>query len=125
MILFFIFFLFLQIDKYSNRIASVFQSAGYVKGDAVALFMPNKPEYVATWLGLGKIGVVTALINTNLRLQSLVHCLSVAKVKAIIYADELAFGECRIIHEIEVFFSFLTKYIFFFFVSDAGSMKNY
>jgi acyl-CoA synthetase (AMP-forming)/AMP-acid ligase II len=55
--------------------------------------MPNKPEYIATWLGLGKIGVITALINTNLRMQSLVHCLTIAKVKAIIYADELAFGK--------------------------------
>ncbi|XP_014230312.1 long-chain fatty acid transport protein 1-like [Trichogramma pretiosum] len=80
----------LDIDRYSKQIASVFQRAGYVKGDAIALFMPNKPEYVATWLGLGKLGIVTALINTNLRLQPLVHCLTVAKVKAIIYAAELS-----------------------------------
>ncbi|XP_001603871.2 long-chain fatty acid transport protein 4 [Nasonia vitripennis] len=78
-----------DIDKYSNRIAAVFKNAGYVKGDAVALIMPNKPEYIATWLGLGKLGVITALINTNLRMQSLVHCLAIAKVKAVIYADEL------------------------------------
>ena len=84
---------FSQMDRYSNRIASVFKDAGYVKGDAVALLMPNRPAYVATWLGLGKLGVVTALINTNLRQQSLVHCLTIAKVKAIIYVDELAFGE--------------------------------
>lgn len=83
----------MQIDKYSNRIASVFKNAGYVKGDAVALIMPNKPEYIATWLGLGKLGVITALINTNLRMQSLVHCLAIAKVKAVIYADELASGK--------------------------------
>ncbi|XP_011494911.1 PREDICTED: long-chain fatty acid transport protein 4-like [Ceratosolen solmsi marchali] len=81
-----------DIDKYSNRIASVFKNAGYVKGNAVALFMSNKPEYIATWLGLGKLGIVTALINTNLRMQSLVHCLTIAKVKAVIYADELAFA---------------------------------
>ncbi|XP_014205068.1 long-chain fatty acid transport protein 4-like [Copidosoma floridanum] len=78
-----------DIDKYSNRIASVFKNAGFVKGDAVALLMFNKPEYVATWLGLGKLGVITALINTNLRQKSLAHCLTVAKVKAIIFADEL------------------------------------
>lgn len=80
------------MEKLSNRIASVFQKAGYVKGDAVALMMPNRPEYVATWLGLGKLGVVTALINTNLRVQPLVHCLSAAKVKAIIYTQDLASG---------------------------------
>ena len=50
--------------------------------------MPNRPEYAAIWLGLGKLGVVTALINTNLRLQSLIHCLRIAKVKSIIYVEE-------------------------------------
>lgn len=77
-----------DINKYSNQIASVFQKTGHVKGDAVALMMPNRPEYAAIWLGLGKLGVVTALINTNLRLQSLIHCLVVAKVKSIIYVEE-------------------------------------
>lgn len=88
---------YFQIDKYSNRIADVFQKAGFVKGDAVALMMPNKPEFVATWLGLGKIGVITALVNTNLRLQVFTHCLNIANVKAIIYGQELTSGLSRII----------------------------
>ncbi|XP_057325227.1 long-chain fatty acid transport protein 4-like [Microplitis mediator] len=79
-----------DINEYSNRIANVFQKDGYVKGDAVALMMTNRPEFVATWLGLGKIGVITALINTNLRLQLFTHCLTVAKVKAVIYGEELS-----------------------------------
>ncbi|KAK0172573.1 hypothetical protein PV328_005876 [Microctonus aethiopoides] len=79
-----------DIDEYSNRIANVFQQAGYVKGDAVALMMTNKPEFVATWLGLGKIGVITALINTNLRLHLLIHCLTIAKVKSVIYGNDLS-----------------------------------
>lgn len=99
---------YLQIEKYSNRIAAVFKDAGCVKGDAVALFMPNKPEYIGVWLGLGKLGVITALINTNLRMQSLVHCLTVANVKALIYADELASGK--------KFLSFFSQIFFFFFL---------
>ncbi|XP_046736827.1 long-chain fatty acid transport protein 4-like [Diprion similis] len=79
----------LDIEKLSNQVASVFQKAGYVKGDAVALMMHNRPEYIAIWLGLGKLGVVTALINTNLRVQPLLHCLLAAKVKAIIYTQDL------------------------------------
>ncbi|KAG7208409.1 hypothetical protein KM043_014641 [Ampulex compressa] len=79
-----------EINEFSNRLASVFQKSGHAKGDAVALMMPNRPEYIAIWLGLGKLGVITALINTNLRLQSLVHCINVAKVKSIIYFDEYA-----------------------------------
>lgn len=81
------------MNKYSNQIANVFQKAGYVKGDAVALMMSNRPEHVAIWLGLGKLGVITALINTNLRLQSLIHCLRIAKVKSIIYMEEYSSGK--------------------------------
>lgn len=83
----------LQVNNYSNRIASIFQKAGFKKGDVVALFMTNKPEFVATWLGLGKLGVITALINTNLRLQQLIHCISVADSKAIIYSKDLSSGK--------------------------------
>jgi fatty-acyl-CoA synthase len=54
------------------------------KGDVVALMMPNRPEYLAIWLGLSRLGVTTALINTNLRGDSLAHCLKVARPRAII-----------------------------------------
>lgn len=93
---------YLQLYKYSNQVANVFQKAGYVKGDAVALMMPNRPEYVAMWLGLGTLGVVTALINTNLRLRPLIHCLRIAKVKSIIYVEEYTSGEYDTIRTITV-----------------------
>ena len=40
---------------------------GLAKGETVCLMMPNRPEYLAIWLGLTRVGVVVALINTNLR----------------------------------------------------------
>ena len=39
---------------------------GVGKGDVVALMMPNRPEYLAVWLGIARAGGVTALLNTNL-----------------------------------------------------------
>ncbi|XP_076347626.1 long-chain fatty acid transport protein 4-like isoform X2 [Tachypleus tridentatus] len=51
--------------------------------------MENKPEFVALWLGLSKIGIVAALINTNQRLQALAHSVTVVKSKAIIFGSEL------------------------------------
>ena len=52
------------------------------------MFMENRPEYVATWLGLAKIGVVPALINYNLKKDALIHTIRVANCKAIIYGVE-------------------------------------
>jgi acyl-CoA synthetase (AMP-forming)/AMP-acid ligase II len=41
----------------------------------VALLMPNSIDYVATWLGIAKIGCHTALLNTNLSGVPLVHAI--------------------------------------------------
>jgi fatty-acyl-CoA synthase len=63
---------------------------GLAKGDVVALMAPNRPDYMATWLGLTRVGVVVALINTSLRGEGLAHCLSVAAPKRLIVAAEFA-----------------------------------
>ncbi len=63
-------------------------------GDVCALFMENKIEYAPTWLGLSKIGVITALINTNLRNDPLVHSITIANSKFLIYGAELT--ECNL-----------------------------
>src|SRR5437867_737317 len=61
------------------------RSAGYArwaieqrlaKGDAVCLLMPNRPEYMAIWLGITRVGGVVALLNTQLAGPSLAHCLN-------------------------------------------------
>lgn len=77
-----------DIEQYSNETANIFLDAGYKKGDSVSLMMNNCPEYVCIWLGLAKLGVCTAFINTNLREKSLVHCVSIVNAKAIIYSEE-------------------------------------
>ena len=62
------------MEDYTNKIARLFQEKfNLKKGDCVALFLEYKPEYIGIWLGLSKLGVITALINTNLRNESLTH----------------------------------------------------
>lgn len=81
---------FQELEEYSNRIANYFKSQGYHKGDVVALILENSPEYICLWLGLSKLGVITALININLRLDSLFYCISVANVRAIIFGKNFS-----------------------------------
>jgi len=81
---------FQQVEEYSNRVGRLFLEEGYNKGDTVAVFMENRPEFVCTWLGLSKVGVVPALINYNQRAESLHHSISVAGARAIIYSSSLA-----------------------------------
>jgi len=84
------FLTFKQAGELSNRIANIFYEAGYRKGDCVALIMENRIEYMPVWIGLSKIGVVSSLVNFNLRGDSLRHCLTVSKCKAVILSAELA-----------------------------------
>lgn len=83
-----------QVEDYSNKVAQVFKAHGYKKGDAVALLLENRPEYVCIWLGLSKLGIITPLINNNLRKSSLLHSISVAGCQALIYGSDLAEGMC-------------------------------
>src|SRR6202158_873199 len=72
-----------------NRYARWALSAGIEAGDTVCLFMPSRPDYIAAWLGITKVGGVVALINTKLVGLSLSHCINVAKANHVILAEEL------------------------------------
>src|ERR1700732_5288560 len=72
-----------------NRYARWALSAGIETGDTVCLLMPARPDYIAAWLGIGKVGGVVALINTRLVGLSLSHCINVADADHVILADEL------------------------------------
>jgi fatty-acyl-CoA synthase len=74
----------------SNRYARWALAHGLGKGDAVCLMMPNRPEFMAIWLGLTRAGGVVALVNTNLAGAALAHCLNVVAPKHVIVAAELA-----------------------------------
>lgn len=79
-----------ELDIMANRIANWALEQGYKAGDSVALFMENRPEYVAVWYGLAKIGVVSGLINHNLSGEGLAHCVNIADAKAVIMGGEQA-----------------------------------
>jgi fatty-acyl-CoA synthase len=79
-----------DFEARANRFAHWGLSAGLKKGDTVALFMENHPDYIAFWVGMAKIAVRTALINYNLSGTGLAHCLKVVDCKAIVMNLELA-----------------------------------
>ncbi|XP_049764000.1 long-chain fatty acid transport protein 1-like [Schistocerca cancellata] len=81
---------FSQVDEYSNKVANYFRNQGFKRNDTIALMMDSRPEFVFIWLGLAKIGVVTALINSNLRKGPLIHCINAASSSGLIYGSELA-----------------------------------
>ncbi|GAB5362604.1 hypothetical protein AAMO2058_000811900 [Amorphochlora amoebiformis] len=80
---------YFELDCLANRIAAWAGQQNLKPGHVVALLMGNRPEFIAIWLGLSKVGVVSALLNTNLKGDSLKHCLQTAKSKVVITDSEL------------------------------------
>jgi len=59
------------------------------RGDAVALLMSNCAEYLAIWLGLTRIGVVVALVNSQLAGDVLAHSIKIADPKYLIMGADI------------------------------------
>ena len=81
-----------QVNELSNKIAHIFQEAGFKPGDTIGLQLENRPEYAAIWLGLSKAGLVAALINYNLRDKSLLHSINIVESKAVIFGTTFKDG---------------------------------
>ena len=78
-----------QLGNRANQYARWALAQGLAKGEAVCLLMPNRPEYMAVWIGIVHTGGTVALINTNLVGDSLCHCIDVVAPKHVIVAAEL------------------------------------
>ena len=81
---------FRELDEFTNRVANHFRSLGLQKGDCVALFADNCPEFIGVWLGLGKLGVVTAFVNSRLQHEALIHCVQIVTPRAIVFHSSLS-----------------------------------
>src|SRR5262252_9429516 len=73
----------------ANRYARWALAQGLAKGETVGLLMPNRPDYMAAWLGITRVGGVVALINTHLAGRGLAHCVDIATPRHVIVAAEL------------------------------------
>jgi fatty-acyl-CoA synthase len=78
-----------ELAARSNQYAHWGLSRGLRAGQVAVLFMPNCAEYVAIWLGLTRIGVTVALINTHLIGRALAHAITVAGPRVVLTGAEL------------------------------------
>lgn len=81
---------FKELEEYVNQVANYFSSVGLKKGDCIALFLENSVESFALYLGLEKIGVISALLNHNLRGASLLHCIKTVDALGLVFTASLS-----------------------------------
>jgi len=79
-----------DVETYANRVAQWALAQGLKPKDTVAIFVRNRLEYVALWLGMCKAGVVPALLNFQLSGKALAHCLNISDASHLILDHEMA-----------------------------------
>ena len=77
---------FRELAERSNRYSRWALSLDLPAGATVGLLMPNRPDYLAAWIGLTRVGLTAALLNTNLTGASLAHCIAVAAPAHVVVA---------------------------------------
>jgi long-chain acyl-CoA synthetase len=83
-------FSFGEIDSLSRAMAAYFQGLGLVKGDRIAIMMPNVPQYPVTVAAILRAGFVVVNVNPLYTPRELEHQLKDSGSKAIVIIENFA-----------------------------------
>jgi len=89
-----------EINSRANQYAHFALEHHMHRGDVVALVLDNSPSYLFVASGLNRVGVVSALINTNVTGTALVHAIKTAKAKALLVDSEYVAAVAEILPEL-------------------------
>lgn len=79
-----------ELNAQVNRLAHGFLANGIGKGDFVALFLPNCPEFVLVWFALSKIGAIELALSDAYKAEFLLHPLRLSGAKWMVTNTELS-----------------------------------
>ncbi|WP_374410990.1 long-chain-fatty-acid--CoA ligase [Hydrogenophaga sp.] len=79
-----------QIDSLSQALAAYLQGLGLVKGDRVAIMMPNVPQYPVAVAAILRAGFVVVNVNPLYTARELEHQLKDSGAKAIVIVENFA-----------------------------------
>jgi long-chain acyl-CoA synthetase len=79
-----------QTDSLSKAFAAYLQGLGLVKGDRVAIMMPNVPQYPVAVAGILRAGYVVVNVNPLYTARELEHQLKDSGAKAIVIIENFA-----------------------------------
>jgi fatty-acyl-CoA synthase len=75
---------FSQLEWMARQIARGLLSVGVERGDRVAVWAPNIPEWVVLQFALAKIGAILVTVNTNLRSSEIEYLLKQSETSTLI-----------------------------------------
>jgi fatty-acyl-CoA synthase len=75
-----------QFQSLANQLAKGFFKLGLERGERLALWSPNRPEWIITQFALAKIGVVLVSVDTNAQPQQLEYTLKQSDSRSLVMA---------------------------------------
>jgi len=78
-----------DLDKQSDRFAALLMSRGVKKGDRVAVFMPNCPQFHIVFFGILKLGAIHVPVSPLSRAFELAYELNDTDAEVIVAQDQL------------------------------------
>ena len=78
-----------EIDRAGARLADL----GLRPGDKLALWLPNRPEFLWYWMGAAQSGLVVVVINTRLRSDEAAYQIGQSDTRAVIVPGDGAFRD--------------------------------
>ncbi len=83
-------FTYAQVDEISGRVASALLAIGLEQGDKVAVQLPNLPQFLFTYFGILKAGLVMVPLNPLLRAPEVAYHLDNSDSKALVTFEMFA-----------------------------------
>ncbi|KKN18872.1 hypothetical protein LCGC14_0951520 [marine sediment metagenome] len=77
-----------EFNEKVNQYTNYFISLGLKKGDISKVLIKNRIEFLLVYTANAKIGVISSLINTDLKKKTLEHCLNLTPGKIIVIGEE-------------------------------------
>lgn len=79
-----------QIDLLSNNIAINLLSRGFKKGDKIAIFALNSPDWILAYFGILKAGCIPVTVNTSFVKEPLIYNFQMTDALSVILDSRLA-----------------------------------
>lgn len=97
---------FAELDSQADRFGEALQNLGIVKGDRVAIYLPNTPQFVIAYYGTLRIGAIVVACSPLYKERELAQILTDSGARALVSLDSLqpyvdaARGKIRPLHVI-------------------------
>lgn len=88
---------FEKLDENVKRLTNLLNDLGVRKGDKVAVYLPNCPEYIYSYLAIFSLGAVGVPLDFMLKTDELVSCLGHSEAKVLMAKSrpDAAFSEIK------------------------------